>query len=314
MNYSEFTNSITKKTEKLIGAESHIYINQVLKNNDTKLDCMVIMGKDRSVAPSIYINDYYEKHKKGKGIDDIVEEIVSVYYASRDSFDLDIEMFKSYDKIKQRIVFKLVSFDKNKELLKRIPYKKYLDLAIVYYILVPDEKGHIATVLIHNDHLDVWKVKAETVAAQADLNTPELLRPTLVPIEKVLEKSSYSMKEKKCKPMGEEDGLYDGFSDCLNGDTKCDSMYVLTNNTGVNGAACLLYKSTLAFLGEKMKRDFYVLPSSVHEVILIPKTCSINKKDLSIMVKDVNMTEVSDDEVLSNSVYEYDCITNKISF
>ena len=313
MNYSEFTNVIAEKAEKAAGNNSRVSINQVIKNNDTKLDGLVIMEKGQFIAPTIYLNDYYHKYKNGMSIDSVMDEILSVYHKNRDTFDLDTECFKSYEKMKHRIAFKLINLEMNGELLKNLPYKKFLDLAVVYYLVIHDKNKRLATALINNDHLEAWGVDTDTLDDQAALNTPELFPATIRPIEKVLEKITFGQMEscvdetaavtKECD---------DHFCDISNTEDPCRSMFVLTNTSGINGAACMLYKKPLKLFGQKIKRDLFILPSSVHEVILVPRSEGLKKDDLAEMVREINKTEVSPNEILSDMVYEYDHVSDKL--
>lgn len=311
MNYSEFTNAIAKRAEKTAGEDGRVYINRVLKNNGTRLDGLVIMEKDHMMAPTIYIDDYYPKYKKGMSIDKIMDEILSSYYMNRDSFELNLDFFKSYEKMRHRIAFKIINHKKNKELLKQIPHKKFLDLAIVYYAVLSDNGGRIATALLHNTHLEAWNIDQKTLDEQASFNTPRLLRATIRPIEKVLDDYADKNGIKSFDTAG-TDECDEYFPDLSKEFNHCGCMYVLTNSTGMNGAACLLYEKPLACFGRKIDQDFFVLPSSVHEVILVPKTENINKEDLSEMVRDINKTDVSADEILSDNVYEYDHLANEL--
>ena len=90
------------------------------------------------------------------------------------------------------------------------------------------------------------------------------------------------------------------------------NMYVMTNTRGINGAACLLYKNALARFAQKLKQDLFLLPSSVHEVILVPKSDILKKEDLSEMVREINKTEVSPKEVHSDTVYVYDRLSDQL--
>ena len=83
-------------------------------------------------------------------------------------------------------------------------------------------------------------------------------------------------------------------------------MYVLSNQKRVFGAAGLLYDRVLSDAGVRLEDDFYVLPSSVHEVILVPDHVAGSEKELRIMVHEVNHTQVEPEEILSESVYHYD--------
>lgn len=313
MNYSEFTNVIAEKAEKAAGNKGRVSINQVIKNNDTKLDGLVIMEKDQFIAPTIYLNDYYHKYKNGMSIDSVMDEILSVYHKNRNTFDLDTESFKNYENMKHRIAFKLINLKMNGELLKNLPHKKFMDLAVVYYLVIHDKDKRLATALINNDHLKAWGVDADTLDDQAVLNTPGLFPATIRPIEKVLEKITNGQAEGY---VNETDGLTNGFDDDFfdmsNTDDPCKSMFVLTNTSGINGAACMLYKKPLKLFGQKIKRDLFILPSSVHEVILVPGSEGLRKEDLAEMVREINKTEVSPNEILSDRVYEYDHAADKL--
>ena len=312
MNYSDFTEAIAKKAEETVGKGGSVFVNRVIKNNDTKLDGLVIMEKNRSVAPTIYLNDYYTKYKKGMSIDRIMEEILTGYSKKRDFFDKeDIASINNYEKMKFKIAYKLINFKMNEELLKRVPHKRFLDLAIVYYIVFSDKDGRLATALLHNSHLDVWDVNAETIHKQAEHNTPRMFRAKIRPIEDVLNDALNAKVSRDPFPVKivEDD---DDFSDIIQITESHMSMYVLTNESGINGAACMLYKKTLAGFGKIIKQDFFVLPSSVHELILVPRKDDLKKDCLLEMVREINKTEVSPDEVLSDRVYEYDYATDMI--
>ena len=74
----------------------------------------------------------------------------------------------------------------------------------------------------------------------------------------------------------------------------------------MNGAACMFYPGVLEDFGKKLGRDFYLLPSSVHEVILVPADETVSKEALWEIVTDINRTQVAEEEILADSVYYYD--------
>jgi hypothetical protein len=90
-----------------------------------------------------------------------------------------------------------------------------------------------------------------------------------------------------------------------------EKMYVLSNDRGINGASTLLYPNVLYDFASSIRMNFYILPSSIHECILVPDTGKLSKAALKEMVKDVNDSHVSADEVLSNEVYYYDLATDE---
>jgi hypothetical protein len=83
-------------------------------------------------------------------------------------------------------------------------------------------------------------------------------------------------------------------------------MYVLTNTSGSLGAAALFYPDVKDKAAELIGSDYYILPSSTHEVILVPDSAGINPKELCEMVKQANRTVVDEKDILSDNVYHYD--------
>jgi hypothetical protein len=114
---------------------------------------------------------------------------------------------------------------------------------------------------------------------------------------------------------GSEEFQTDMFPCILNAEIKTNQqkMYILSNHKGINGATCLLYENVLYEFAQLIQSDFYILPSSIHEIILVPYDKTISKETLADMVKDVNRTQVARDEVLSDRVYFFSRKNNAIT-
>ena len=74
----------------------------------------------------------------------------------------------------------------------------------------------------------------------------------------------------------------------------------------------MFYPHVLEMIGEILKEDFYILPSSIHEVIILPKSKGIAKEELDAMIQDINHTQVDTEEVLSDHSYLYERGLGKI--
>ena len=84
-----------------------------------------------------------------------------------------------------------------------------------------------------------------------------------------------------------------------------DKMYVLSNRARSNGAACMIYPYVLRMMGDILEEDFYILPSSIHEVILVPASAGISVAEMEKMVCEINETQVPEEEILGSHVYRY---------
>ncbi len=296
MDYEAFKASIKECVGKKVEKGGKVVINHVLKNNGMELDGLVIMEKECNVAPTIYINGFYEQLCSGRELEDIVEELFKIYENNKSNFKFNPELFNEYSNIKQSVVYKVINYDKNRKLLRDVPHKKILDLAVVYYCLIGQNNGINATALIHNEHINVWKISQNELHSDAVKNTPHLLRSCIRPMSGVLSDMAQELEM--------EDDIAKEIT-AMNLARIENEMYVLTNSSRINGAACILYDEVLQQFAETLDDDLYILPSSIHEVIILPKACDYDRDTLVSMVREVNADGVAQDEILSDNVYEY---------
>lgn len=274
MDYREFTEAIRDMVADTL--EDHeVSLMDVSKNNGVKLTGLKIMGEG-NISPVIYLENYYAEYKDGKDIQDIENEILRVY-SENSGVKLFFEEFASWDWVKDRVCFKLISKEKNKEFLESVPHRPFLDLAMVYYVPVDVTDLGFASIIVHNEHLEMWGISERSLNMRAKINTA------------------------KAMP-----SAYWGISEILGMPTLEDHMYVVSNESRINGAAVMAYSEKFAELADKLDSDLIVIPSSVHEVLVVSNNDFFNdvEKILS-MVKSINSTEVASEEVLSDSVYKY---------
>lgn len=317
MEYFDFLDYIKSAIEKIIGEEKKVSIRKIIKNNDQELDALTIVDDITNVSPTIYLNKYYSDYTNGRAIGDIVNEIYGLYEENCSNFQFDVSTFFDYNKIKDRIVFKVINYERNKRLLSDIPHIKKLDLAVVFYCLVDSDYIGNATVLIHNCHMDMWNITLEELLSAARENTPKLLQYELRNMNEIIKEmflndiqSKQISGELDCELDIEEHAneMIEGLGNSSNG----IQMFVLTNRQKLNGATCMFYKNVIREFSISKNTDIYILPSSIHEVILVPATMDMSKEELSIMVRDVNEEEVDEGEILSNNVYIYDMSKDEI--
>lgn len=301
MDYDMFVQEIQAIVKQKMGKDFNVKLYCVTKNNSVELDSLVLLKEGRNFVPNIYLKPYYEAYLNGTKMDDIANSLCSVYNNTlvpivREDFQY------SYEEMKPYIVFRLVNFNKNKRLLTMIPHMKYLDLAITFHCLVRDDEEGIGTIRITREHMELWKADLEEVYQLAVHNTKRIFPATIRSMEEVI----MGMITPEINIETEEysnELLYQVIGKPT--EHKQNMMYILSNHKGINGATCMLYENTLREFAEKVKSDFYILPSSIHELILIPMDNKINAEELTRMVQEVNQTQVEEEEVLSNHVYYY---------
>lgn len=297
MNYQEFKQQILSGLKSRLGSDVKITIQDIIKNNDTHLDGLTILSPEHNLSPTLYLNYYYRQYERGHSLSAILSDILTTYRENCPFGHIDISFFTDYEKVKSRIIMKLVNYERNRELLSQVPHYRYLDLAIVFNCLLESGPSGNATILIYNHHLPYWGITKDDLYALAVQNTPKLMRYDLRNMTAVL-RELFSE---------EETFSSDAFSD-----SPCP-MYVLSNQQKLNGSVCILYDNLLHDFANRLGCDFYILPSSVHEVLLIPADSHASHQELSVMVRDVNSSQLSREEILSDHVYYYSRESNEIT-
>ena len=336
MNYEEFAEEIRWGVENMVRdrfGDGVAVIRSVTKNNNVRMKAISIMRKEEKATPTIYIRDYYDHYKKGRTIENICEEIFHIYKCGIEKFkyNFDPNDFMQLEKIKGRVFYKLINYEMNKKMLKDMPYFKYLDLAIVFYIMISCDESGQASAMVHNIHLDSWKISPEELKEIALKNTWNTYPAVIKPMEDIV--SEMIMGEimedddsedyeggdviREDFQYGEFD--YDEVKNIIREEIeklKADSemkMYVLTNQIRTNGAACITYPGVLREFAEEHDSDVYIIPSSIHEVILIEGT-EWEKSKLNQMVMEVNAKELDPVEVLADHIYVFKREDNEIHY
>jgi hypothetical protein len=333
MNYDEFSEDIRRGVENMVRdriGDGVAVIRNVRKNNNVKMRAVSIIRKGENATPTVYIGCYYEDYKKGRAIEDICEEIFRVYERGIEKFrkNFNVQDFLDLEKIKTKIFYKLINYEMNEKLLQDLPHFRYLDMAIVFYIMMSCDEDGQASALVHNVHMEHWNINEKELREIAFNNTWEKYPPVIRKMEDIISEmimgDLMEDEEGDCPDTLREEFKYGNFDyeevQCIIREEveklKADremQMYVLTNNIRMNGAACITYPEVLKNFAREQESDLYIIPSSVHEVILIPVQ-HWEKSKLDEMVVEVNENELDPVEILSDHVYIFKREEGEISY
>ena len=294
MNYQQFIEEVERRVkEKIKGNETiTVYIHTAVKNNGKERKGITVLEKGIHISPTIYLEEYFQQFQEGKPIEKIVEKILQLYEEVKCSHPCEESLLQNYEELKGKFACKLIHRGKNEKLLNDIPYVPWMDLAIVVFVLLEVSPYGTATVLVRKEHLEIWGLTEAQLFDEAKKNTPILLPYQFCPMRKLLrEICPYAVDE------GEEEE---------------ESLYVLSNKLRSFGAASMLYDGILEKVGQKLGENYYILPSSIHEVIVVPESKSPVKQDLEEMVREINETQVEEEEVLSDRVYYFSRKENRL--
>ncbi len=300
MTYHQFLNYVKEQSVYELDhpEEYQASINHVIKNNAVELDGICLHKYGEQISPTVYLNPFYEQYLDGRPIKSILNEIVTTIHDDVPKLELPADVYDNYDAIRPQIIYRIVHYQKNKEQLATCPYLPFCDLAITFRWLVHADTSGIASSLITNRELELWNVTVEELYQAARYNTQRLFPHQITPLQELL--SEYFQEDPELQ------SFYDSSSPAL-------ELFILTNQLCINGSTCMIYDNVLPQFAKQQSCDLYILPSSVHEVLLIPARYEIDEEHLLHLVHDANRTVVSKTEVLSDSVYRYERESNRVS-
>lgn len=282
--------------------DAEIKVYPVKKVNRT-LDGLAVLPADGSrIFPTIYVNDMYEHYQACGNLETVLGNAAESYAKVQDNVrgsepDLDAEH------VKDNVIMCLINTEQNRELLEDAPNRSFHDLSVVYRWVVKRTPDAVGSVFISNK-----------IAEEIGMTEEELFRCAVENTRRINPVSVTCMGSMfGAMPEG-LDIPPEARKEMENAKRTADSMWIISNRSGINGAASMLYEENLHQLAEKIGQNLFILPSSIHEVIAVPaEIAGKNLTNLIEMVQEVNMGSVELGERLSNSVYHYDRTARKVT-
>ena len=302
MEFKEFTTKIENSLKEFYGENTKVEVKEITKNNGVILNGVVITNEEENISPTIYLEGFYGDYLKGKAFGRIVQEIIQIYEEHKIKVPINMDFFMDYQAVRGRLFLKVINYEKNAGRLGDMPHKRFLDLAVVvYYSYMNDYLGR-GSIQVMVSHLDSWGVSQEEVFIQAEKNTRGKLGVEIL-----------GMKDMLQELMGDsESPEFAQIRENISGMEKEISMHVMTLRGRYYGAASIYFPDMLREFGRKCGQNFYILPSSIHELIVIPDTGKENPENLRRMVQEVNDDHVEEEEQLSDNIYYFNLASESV--
>ena len=301
MDYKFFKKVVERRFNEFLPEkyrDMRLEIKKIPKINGT-VDSIYLLDerKNLKATPTIYLSDMFEHYNAVKDFDVVIKSAVDkMIKGFNEANNCEIDFNNSDEKI----VFQFINFEQNKELLKNIPHRKYLDLAIIYRFVISIEEDGIKSFIINNSILDKLGYLEQDLYERAVVNTEKIFTPTI-----------RSMNDAIRYILDNNNALDEMIEEFVSDRQTEKIMWIISNPLGINGAISMFYEDKLYNLANNINSDLYIMPSSIHEVIAVSSKFG-NAADLAKLVREVNLQEVSLNERLSNQVYYYDRELRKV--
>ena len=281
MDYETFKQEMTEDLKQRLyerGIEDvEMSFHNVEKANQS-YESLTVRQEGSNVGVNFNIeNAFAEYEHTGDYAGVLAESTHAIMQGLENVPSVDTSELTNYEAMKEKLSIEVISAETNAELLTKIPHESMEDMAVVYRFVLESNDAGRASILVTNDMIDHMGVTHEQLKADALENAPEI-RPAVI----------QGMSEVMREMMGPEAFEMFGLPE-----EQEEMMYVATVPDKNSGAGVLAYQDFMDQAAEKLGGDFYILPSSIHEILLVPDN-------------GVNATQVNPEEKLTDNVYHYD--------
>ena len=298
MKYEEFKEKLVNAVKECYGDKVQVMVEKVLKNNSYSYDGLKIMKSPKEKAvPLISVNRMYEKYKEEElELEQCVEQVCQIREEEERNHPMSefIQKLLKWENIKEQVYPVLVLTDRNEEFLKPLAVTEFLDMSVIYRICENTETDGQYSINIKQAMLENYGITLEQLHEQAVKN---------------LEKENYqfismdSYARALIQFMGQDEKAWME-------DKEYTPMYILTNDSKINGASGILDKELIRnFAGNE---NYFVILSCVHEAIFVADDGKKDKEELNKIIEDIYTNAVNDEEQLSKHFYYYDGTTGEI--
>ena len=295
MDYTEFREEIFNVLQELVPKTVSIKLVEAEKLNGCIRYGVMFDRISGQCAHTIYLEPFYRSFERGKSLEELARELLKCFEEEKTEVPECIDKFQSYELAKENIYCKLIHRKENQKMLQDTPHMVFLDFAIVAYFEVNNTEVYKGSILIKDSYLTDWKITIEELFANALEHTRKDKGVMFVSMAEVLAEF-YRENE-------------------VQGDNEArNNMYVLTNKEKYLGAVLIYFPEVMDGIAQILGDDFYLLPASIHEWIIIPESAVNDRLHLLSVVRNINCYEVLEEEELSNDIYFYSRAAQKEHF
>lgn len=290
MDFQDFCNEVSARiSEFLLDFEIHeIRVVDIPKNNGIELKALVIVSSKDTVYPAIYLQPYYQYYCRNGDMEQVLQELATQFRERYRTMDIRNPTMEELRMLQRQVFFCLVNYEKNEKMLQECPHLPFYDMAIVFRYLVHQDDTGIASAILKNEDMKRIGLDHQSLYNLAYANTRLFLKPQLVLLSKLLrDRYEYEVPD-------------------------IPEIYVLSSHNYMYGAGMILYPELLEQVAREYDGDFFIIPSSIHEVLICTMQGEEARQRLQEILQEVNEFVVEEGDYLSDQLYRYDKKIGKI--
>ena len=288
MDYEQFKESFAedlKTNLQKLGIEADVSEHHIEKLNGS-YDALSVTPKGSGVGVNANFDEIFHAMERGRDYNEVLSGVTESLKGSLAHMPkFQVSDLTNYAEMKNRLAMEVVSAERNARMLQNVPHEQMEDIAVVYRLVLDSSKDASSTVLVTNNLMEQFGITHEQLREDAAENAPRIRPLEIKSIEEALNEmpGGFALEP-------DPDGI----------------LFVADVPHQNHGAAVIAYPNFFEEAAEKLGGDYFIIPSSIHEVLLVKDTGEMNARDLAALIKDVNATEVAPEDVLTDHAYHYD--------
>lgn len=290
MSFEDFVDTVAGNLRDYLPEElqdAEIRTQQFEKLNGSYLGLQVV-SEGRTAIPIINMEAHYDSFvKKGADLGSMDEVLTRIAEQAQSQPVFETEWMKDYGQVKDHLFVRVSDAVENSARLKNMPHQEVDGLAITCHIALDGPGGAGASTPVTYDLLRSYGINEQQLHEDALAGSMEHFPVVFV-----------SMAEMMSRMMGIDADMMPP--------QEGPELMILSNETALYGAGALFYPGQLDEIAQQVGGDYYIIPSSIHEVILVPDDGSIEREALDSMIREVNTTVVNPEDRLADDAYHYD--------
>lgn len=282
-----FEDICSRLPEEYDGADLHF---EEIKKFGSSYTGLSLKRPGFNISPTVNMEQFYGYYLEGADTDELGRVMAEMLQYRFRGPEIDLEWVSDYEIASEHFFICLSNAGKNAGYLEEVPHRTISDLSLTCHVMseIPGE-GYVGTV-VNDSLLEEYGVDKDRLFEDAMKNSMRMMPPKLDFARDIYEDDM----ERE-----ENDPFYD--------------MLIVSNEKHFRGAAVLFYPGIMEEISMKLGGSYYVIPSSIHEVLAIPAAPDVEVDSLNRLVMEANLLHVPENEQLSDGVYLYDGSTGKLS-
>lgn len=305
MEFEKFIEEVKSRIKSFLPAKyanAEIYVHEQKKINDRYTGLMVELAEN-GTNPTINLERFFQEYQNGQLMEDVLYDMARII--QMEGPEVNMSKLTDYDKAKESLFIRVCNSKENEDFLKKVPHVEIEDMAVTYHIKMSVDERGIASTPVSNQMMKMYGITHEQLMEDALESSPKVNPPEIINMDELLA----GMYREQFEMMGySEEQITEMLEEMPRAEIP---MIVVTNTDRTNGAAVMFYPDVMEQIGEKLNGNFFVLPSSIHETIVVPDDGNMEYKELLAMVTEINATQVDKRDKLTDQVYHYD-VTDKV--